>query len=216
MAEPLVAKSASERVRRPGGDDPGEAWGWSGSFRRLCYRRGASIASSFLALCVLLGSAAATTAQVDAARLEHADQDPANWLIYGRTYSEQRFSPLARITADNANQLGLAWYADFDINRGQEAVPLIIEDGAVRQGSPGLRFGLGWAKSHSFHTGQTPVLRYNRQLMQAILRDRLPIAEVLNVKVITLDEAPDGYRSFDAGVPNKFVIDPHGLVPKAA
>jgi glutathione-independent formaldehyde dehydrogenase len=90
------------------------------------------------------------------------------------------------------------------------------KDEAARQGRLGLRFGLGWAKSHSFHTGQTPVLRYNRQLMQAILRDRLPIAEVVNVKVITLDEAPDGYRSFDAGVPNKFVIDPHGLVPKAA
>jgi glutathione-independent formaldehyde dehydrogenase len=90
------------------------------------------------------------------------------------------------------------------------------KDEAARQGRLGLRFGLGWAKSHSFHTGQTPVLRYNRQLMQAILWDRLPIAEVVNVKVITLDEAPDGYRSFDAGVPNKFVIDPHGLVPKAA
>jgi glutathione-independent formaldehyde dehydrogenase len=90
------------------------------------------------------------------------------------------------------------------------------KDEAARQGTLGLRFGLGWAKSHSFHTGQTPVLRYNRQLMQAILWDRLPIAEVVNAKVITLDEAPDGYRSFDAGVPNKFVIDPHGLVPKAA
>jgi hypothetical protein len=47
-----------------------------------------------------------------------------------------------------------------------------------------LRFGLGWAKSHSFHTGQTPVLRYNRQLMEAILWDRLPIAEIVDVKVI--------------------------------
>jgi hypothetical protein len=214
MGEPLFAISTPEGRRRPAGDDPGEAW--SGNFRRLCYRLGVAIASNFIALCMLLGPAAATTAQVDAARLERADQDPANWLIYGRTYREQRFSPLARITADNANQLSLAWYADFDTNRGQEATPLIIEDEAVRQGRLGLRFGLGWAKSHSFHTGQTPVLRYNRQLMQAILRDRLPIAEVLNVKVITLDEAPDGYRSFDAGVPNKFVIDPHGLVPKAA
>jgi glutathione-independent formaldehyde dehydrogenase len=73
-----------------------------------------------------------------------------------------------------------------------------------------LRFGLGWAKSHSFHTGQTPVLKYNRQLMQAILWDRLPIAEIVNVKVIS----PEGYRNFDAGVPNKFVIDPHALLPK--
>jgi PQQ-dependent dehydrogenase (methanol/ethanol family) len=66
-------------------------------------------------------------AEVDEARLTKADQDAANWLSYGRTYSEQRFSPLARITADNAKELGLAWYADFDINRGQEATPLIID-----------------------------------------------------------------------------------------
>jgi glucose dehydrogenase len=50
------------------------------------------------ALCVLLGPAAAATAPVDAARLERADQNPANWLIYGRTYREQRFSPLARFS----------------------------------------------------------------------------------------------------------------------
>jgi glutathione-independent formaldehyde dehydrogenase len=87
---------------------------------------------------------------------------------------------------------------------------------AAKRGSLSLRFGLGWAKSHSLHTGQTPVLKYNRQLMQAILWDRLPIAKIVNAKVISLDQAPDGYRSFDAGVPNKFVIDPHGLVPKAA
>ena len=86
------------------------------------------------------------------------------------------------------------------------------DEGARKRGVLSLRFGLGWAKSHSFHTGQTPVLQYNRQLMQAILWDRLPIGEVVNVKVISLDEAPEGYRSFDAGVPNKFVIDPHGLV----
>ena len=35
--------------------------------------------------------------------MTNADHDPANWLSYGRTYSEQRFSPLAKITADNAN-----------------------------------------------------------------------------------------------------------------
>jgi glutathione-independent formaldehyde dehydrogenase len=87
---------------------------------------------------------------------------------------------------------------------------------AAKRGSLSLRFGLGWAKSHSLHTGQTPVLKYNRQLMQAILWDRLPIAKIVNAKVISLDQAPDGYRSFDAGVANKFVIDPHGLVPKAA
>jgi glutathione-independent formaldehyde dehydrogenase len=89
------------------------------------------------------------------------------------------------------------------------------KDKAAQRGMLSLRFGLGWAKSHSLHTGQTPVLQYNRQLMQAILWDRLPIGEIVNVKVISLDHAPEGYRHFDAGVPNKFVIDPHGLLPAA-
>jgi glutathione-independent formaldehyde dehydrogenase len=85
-------------------------------------------------------------------------------------------------------------------------------DAAARRGSLSVRFGLGWAKSHSFATGQTPVMKYNRSLMQAILADRINIAEVVNVKIIPLDRAPDGYAQFDAGAPQKFVIDPHGSV----
>src|ERR1700726_946201 len=87
---------------------------------------------------------------------------------------------------------------------------------AAKHGNLSLRLGLGWAKSHALHTGQTPVLKYNRQLMQAILWDRLPIPEIVKVKVISLEQAPEGYKSFDAGVANKFVIDPHGQLPKAA
>lgn len=90
------------------------------------------------------------------------------------------------------------------------------EDKAAQTGNLSMRFGLGWAKSHSFYTGQTPVLKYNRALMQAILHDRLPIAKVVNATVITLDEAPQGYADFDQGVAKKFVIDPHGTVKKQA
>lgn len=86
-------------------------------------------------------------------------------------------------------------------------------DDAARRGSLSVRLGLGWAKSHSFFTGQTPVMKYNRNLMQAILWDRLKIADVVNVQVISLDKAPEGYALFDSGVPQKFVIDPHGLIP---
>ena len=68
-----------------------------------------------------------TPASVDAKRMGNADRDAANWLSYGRTYSEQRFSPLSKINADNAKQLGLAWYADLDTNRGQEGTPLVID-----------------------------------------------------------------------------------------
>jgi quinohemoprotein ethanol dehydrogenase len=82
-------------------------------------------------LCTLsLGSVRAADGvdtRVDGARIANADRDPGNWLTYGRTYSEQRYSPLKRISSDNANRLGLAWFADLDTNRGQEATPLVID-----------------------------------------------------------------------------------------
>jgi glutathione-independent formaldehyde dehydrogenase len=89
-------------------------------------------------------------------------------------------------------------------------------DAAAKKGSLAVRFGLGWAKSHSFFTGQTPVLKYNRYLMQAILWDRIKIADIVGVQIIPLDDAPRGYAEFDAGVPKKFVIDPHGMLGNMA
>ncbi len=71
--------------------------------------------------------AAEPPANVDATRISEADREPGNWMTYGRTYGEQRFSPLSSITADNVKRLGLAWYADLDTNRGQEATPLVID-----------------------------------------------------------------------------------------
>jgi glutathione-independent formaldehyde dehydrogenase len=90
------------------------------------------------------------------------------------------------------------------------------KDKAAQHGNLQMRLGLGWAKSHNFFTGQTPVLRYNRQLMQAILHDRLPIAKVVNATVVSLDEAPQGYQDFDKGAAKKYVLDPHGAMAKAA
>ena len=51
---------------------------------------------------------------VSADRLTHADNDNNNWLTYGRTYNEQRFSPLDQIKPENLNKLDLAWHADLD------------------------------------------------------------------------------------------------------
>jgi glutathione-independent formaldehyde dehydrogenase len=82
-------------------------------------------------------------------------------------------------------------------------------DAAAKVGSLSIRIGLGWAKSHSFYTGQCPVLRYNRQLMQAILHDKVQIAKACNVTLISLDQSPQGYKDFDRGAAKKFVIDPH-------
>ena len=72
-------------------------------------------------------------------------------------------------------------------------------DDAAKEGSLSIRIGLGWAKSHSFTTGQCPVMRYHRGLMQMILHDRAHIADAVNATVITLDEAPQGYKDFDSG-----------------
>ena len=91
------------------------------------------------------------------------------------------------------------------------ADPGAVEQGA-KTGNLSLRFGQGWAKSQSFHTGQTPTLRYNRQLMQAILHGRLPIGDIVNATVIPLEKAAEGYKSFDEGAARKYVLDPHGML----
>jgi len=90
------------------------------------------------------------------------------------------------------------------------------QDEAARKGSLSLRFGLGWAKSHSLSTGQTPVLKYIRSLMMAVLHDRIQIAKAVNATVITLDDAPKSYADFDRGAARKYVIDPHGMLGAAA
>jgi glutathione-independent formaldehyde dehydrogenase len=90
--------------------------------------------------------------------------------------------------------------------------PRAVDDGA-KEGSLSIRIGLGWAKSHSIATGQCPVMRYHRALMHAVLNDRVQIAKAVNAKVISLDDAPKGYEDFGSGVAEKFVIDPHGLIP---
>jgi PQQ-dependent dehydrogenase (methanol/ethanol family) len=66
-------------------------------------------------------------ADVDGARIAAADSEPGNWMSHGRTYDEQRFSPLNKINADNVSGLGLAWYYDLDTDRGQEATPIVVD-----------------------------------------------------------------------------------------
>jgi glutathione-independent formaldehyde dehydrogenase len=85
-------------------------------------------------------------------------------------------------------------------------------DEAAKIGSLSLRLGLGWAKSLSFTTGQCPVMRYNRQLMMAILHDRVQIAKNVNATAIPLEDAPQGYADFDKGAAKKYVLDPHGMI----
>ncbi|MHB8600430.1 MAG: formaldehyde dehydrogenase, glutathione-independent [Ktedonobacteraceae bacterium] len=85
-------------------------------------------------------------------------------------------------------------------------------DENAKIGQLGVRIGLGWARSLSFTTGQCPVMRYHRQLMMAILHDKIQIAKAVNATVIPLEEAPQGYKDFDKGAAKKFVLNPHGLI----
>ncbi|MGB8459977.1 MAG: PQQ-dependent dehydrogenase, methanol/ethanol family, partial [Candidatus Acidiferrum sp.] len=77
-------------------------------------------------------------ADVDESRMLHADQEPGNWMSNGRTYNEQRFSPLTSINDRNVGQLGLAWYMDLDVKRGLEATPIVV-DGV-------MYFSTAWSK----------------------------------------------------------------------
>lgn len=85
-------------------------------------------------------------------------------------------------------------------------------DDAAKRGALSMDFGTGWAKALSFVTGQTPVMKYHRGLMQAILNDRIQIAKAVNAEVISLDDAPRGYEEFDKGAAKKYIIDAHGSI----
>jgi PQQ-dependent dehydrogenase (methanol/ethanol family) len=67
------------------------------------------------------------TGAVDDVRLADADADQENWLTYGRTYKEQRHSPLTEINEGTISRLGLAWWAPMNTIRGLEATPLVVD-----------------------------------------------------------------------------------------
>jgi len=67
------------------------------------------------------------TAWVDVERIQNADSEPGNWLAHGRTFDEQRYSPLDQVTIDTVGDLELAWYTDLDTHRGQEATPIVVD-----------------------------------------------------------------------------------------
>ena len=62
--------------------------------------------------------------------LLNQSRDPSDWVTYGGTFEEQRFSPLAQVSEKNVNNLGLSWSFEFDTNRGQESTPLVL-DGVI-------------------------------------------------------------------------------------
>ena len=87
--------------------------------------------------------------KVDEARLEAATGN-GEWLSVGRTQDEEHFSPLDKINAANVGTLGVAWYADFDNDRGQEATPVIVDGMLITTTS--------WSTVHAFDAKTGKVL----------------------------------------------------------
>ena len=101
------------------------------SGRNLAPLTAAMAAAALLAACNMVPGAGSggggKTAVVDDARLVAGDPSGANWLSYGRTSDEQRFSPLTQVSDANVGQLGLAWSSNLDTARGQEATPIVVD-----------------------------------------------------------------------------------------
>lgn len=72
-------------------------------------------------------SATSPSRGVDASRLREADSSPGDWLMDGRNYQAQRYSPLTQINEHNVKDLGLAWFRELDTFRGVEATPLVVD-----------------------------------------------------------------------------------------
>ena len=88
------------------------------------------IATVVLLLCAAFVGSCNRSSTVDEARLNRADQDTGNWLMYGRTYDDHRFSPLNQINEQTIGKLGLMWSKELNTTRGLEATPL-VEDGVI-------------------------------------------------------------------------------------
>ncbi|MEM7081028.1 MAG: PQQ-dependent dehydrogenase, methanol/ethanol family, partial [Pseudomonadota bacterium] len=73
------------------------------------------------------GASVDKVSAVTAQRIIDADAEPHNWLTHGRTYSEQRYSPLTQINTENIGELGLAWSFDTATTRGLEATPIVVD-----------------------------------------------------------------------------------------
>jgi len=104
------------------------------------------VAAIVSGLCLLISPALAGAtekpAAVDARRLSAADKEPGNWMSHGRTYREQRFSPLTKVNDRNIDQLGLAWQFKYDLDRVVEATPIVVDGVLYTTGAYSMVYAL--------------------------------------------------------------------------
>ena len=118
-------------------------------------------------------------------RIVNANAEPQNWLSHGRTYDEQRFSPLYDINESNVAALELAWYFDIATNRSMEATPLVA-DGV-------MYVTAAWSVVYALNTG-TGELLWNDKVYVATIDGYLVALDARNGKVVwktdTIDRTP--------------------------
>jgi quinohemoprotein ethanol dehydrogenase len=160
----------------------------------------------FAPLVVVLAVAASAeppVSKVDKERLANIESEPENWLLHGRTYDEQRFSPLTQINTDTVDDLGLAWYFETGTLRGIEATPIVVDGRMYVSGPWSVVFALDaktgeklWYfdpevdKSHGFHACCDVV---NRGV--AVWGDRVFVGTI-DGRLIAID-ASDGQKVWD-------------------
>ena len=106
------------------------------------HRAAAIVSGLWLLFIPALAGAAGKPAAVDAARLSAADKEAGNWMTHGRTYGEQRFSPLTKVNDRNVDQLGLAWQFKYDLDRVVEATPVIVDGVLYTTGAYSMVYAL--------------------------------------------------------------------------
>ena len=157
-----------------------------------------------------LEEALRATAAIDGRAIE----DPrraADWLSHGRTYAEQRFSPLAQIDRDNVARLGLAWYLDLPAKGTVEATPLVADGVIYTTGSWGVVHAVDartgrmiWTHDPQAQTRAAEAVVWDRNRGVALYQGKVYVA-VADGRLIALD-ARDGKvvwtaQTFDRAIP---------------
>ncbi|NKF24634.1 PQQ-dependent dehydrogenase, methanol/ethanol family [Solimonas marina] len=142
-------------------------------------------------------------ADVDAARIIDADKEPGNWMSTGRTYSEQRYSPLKQITEKNVDKLGLAWQYKLDFDRGVEATPIVVDGVMYTTGPFSIVYALDAKTGQLLWKGDPQVDRFKAGEFCCDAVNRGPAVWKGKVYVGTNDgrlvafDAKDGHKVWD-------------------
>lgn len=130
-------------------------------------------------MAVMLASSSISAAPVTAERIHSAESEPGSWLVHGRTWGEQRFSPLAQVNGENVRDLGLAWSFLTGTKRGIEATPLVA-DGV-------MYITTTWSRVHALDAKTGKLLwSYDPQVPGSA--GRKPCCDVVNRGVALLDD----------------------------